>query len=184
VNHYSISYPSLIWRLNLLKFLFHSSTVAEILKVPIRLNNDTCLWTPSSNGTVSTKSIHHLHSSTSYHSLSPLLPCSWKSLWKLNINHRLKLFLWKMIWNIIPSKHRISHSLPSSHLDTTCSLCAGPIDSIFHLFFCCPIARMVWRQSFWPLDITALHIADMTDWLSIILNPIRIGIPAKDSHLF
>jgi len=93
VNHYSISYPSLIWRLNLLNFLFHSSTVAEILKVPIRLNNDTCLWTPSSNGTVSTKSIHHLHSSTSYHSLSPLLPCSWKSLWKLNINHRLKLFL-------------------------------------------------------------------------------------------
>jgi hypothetical protein len=89
-----------------------------------------------------------------------------------------------MIWNIIPSKHRISHSLPSSHLDTTCSLCAGPIDSIFHLFFNCPIARVVWRQSFWPLDITALHIEDMTVWLSIILNPTRIGIPAEDTHLF
>jgi hypothetical protein len=179
-----IYYPSLTWRLNLLNFLFHSSTVTEILKVPIRLNNDTCLWTPSSNGTFSTKSVHHLLSSTSYHSPPPLPPSSWKSLWKLNINHRLKLFLWKMIWNIIPSKHRISHSLPSSHLDTTCSLCAGPIDSIFHLFFNCPIARVVWRQSFWPLDITALHIEDMTVWLSIILNPTRIGIPAEDTHLF
>jgi hypothetical protein len=157
-----ISYPSLTWRLNLLNFLFHSSTVAEILKIPIRLNNDTCLWTPSSNGTFLTKSAHHLLSSTSHHFPSPLPPSSWKSLWKLNINHRLKLFLWKMIWNIIPTKYRISHSLPSSQMDTSCSLCVGPIDSIFHLFFSCPIARVVWHQSFWPIDILALHIANMT----------------------
>jgi hypothetical protein len=66
----------------------------------------------------------------------------------------------------------------------SCSLCSGPIDSILHLFFSCPIARVVWRQSFWHLDILAFNIADMTDWFSIILNPARIGIPLEDFHKF
>jgi hypothetical protein len=43
------------------------------------------------------------------------------------------------------------------------SQCSGLVDSIIHLFFSCPIARMVWRQSFWPMDILALNITDMTE---------------------
>lgn len=43
---------------------------------------------------------------------------------------------------------------------------------------------MVWHQSFWSLNIFALHIADMTEWLSIIFNPAKIDIPLEDSHLF
>lgn len=143
-----ISYLFMTWRLDLLNFLFSSTTVAEILKINIRSNFDSCLWTPSSTGNFSTKFAHHLLSSTSHHPPSPLPPSSWKSLWKLNINHCLKLFLWKMIWNIIPTKFRISQSLPSTPMDSFCSLCADPIDSILHLFFSCPIARVVWCQSF------------------------------------
>jgi hypothetical protein len=58
------------------------------------------------------------------------------------------------------------------------------LDSILHLFFSCPIARVVWRQSFWPLDILALNVSNMADWFSIILNLERIGIPHADFHLF
>jgi exonuclease III len=178
-------YPSsMTWRLDLLHFLFSSASVAEILKISIRSTFDYCLWTPSTTGIFTTKFAHHLLSSSTYHLPSPLPPSSWKSLWKLKINHRLKLFLWKMIWNIIPTKFRISQSLLSSPMDISCSLCSGPIDSVLHLFFSCPIARVVWRQSFWPLDILAFNIADMTDWFSIILNPARIGIPLEDFHKF
>lgn len=58
------------------------------------------------------------------------------------------------------------------------------MDSLYHLFFICPDARIVWRQSFCSLDTTALPIADMTDWFQIILNPRTIGILASDIHLF
>jgi hypothetical protein len=34
------------------------------------------------------------------------------------------------------------------------------------------------------LDILAFNIAEMTDWLSIILNPARIGIPLEDFNKF
>jgi hypothetical protein len=34
------------------------------------------------------------------------------------------------------------------------------------------------------LDISALHIASMVDWLDIILHPELIVIPPVDFHLF
>jgi hypothetical protein len=89
-----------------------------------------------------------------------------------------------MVWNIIPTKERISFSIPNSLCDTSCSLCSYPVDSLYHLFFICPIARIVWRHSFWSLDITALPVAGMTDWIQIILNPSTIGILASDILLF
>jgi hypothetical protein len=69
-------------------------------------------------------------------------------------------------------------------MDTSCSLCSFPTDSLVHLFFSCPIARVVWRNSYWPMDTLALHISSITDWLDIILNPEKIGIPFTRSHLF
>lgn len=51
------------------------------------------LWTPSTSGKFSTKSAHHLIQSLK-HSIppSPLSSHSWKALWKLNLNDRLKTF--------------------------------------------------------------------------------------------
>jgi hypothetical protein len=75
-----------------------------------------------------------------------------------------------MVWNIFPTKEHISFSKPNSLCDTSCSLCSYPVDSLYHIFFICPIARIVWRHSFWSLDITALPVADMTDWIQIFLT--------------
>jgi hypothetical protein len=116
--------------------------------------------------------------------ISPLPPATWKALWKLKLNYRLRLLLWKMVWNILPTKSRISFSIPSSPTDISYSFCSFPTDSLLHLFFSCPIARVVWKNSFWPLDSLALRIDTLFDWLSIILHPETIGIPISDSHLF
>jgi hypothetical protein len=62
--------------------------------------SDSVIWTPSTSGVFSTKSAHHHLSSFKPASPSPLSKVCWKALWKLNLNHRLKLFLWKMVWNI------------------------------------------------------------------------------------
>jgi hypothetical protein len=34
------------------------------------------------------------------------------------------------------------------------------------------------------MDIPALNVANMTDWIQIILNPSSIGIPSSNTHLF
>jgi hypothetical protein len=158
--------------------------VVEILKNCLRLSNDSILWTPTSSGKFSTKSMHHHITSSRQVHVSPLPAFTWKCLWKLKIHHRLRLFLWKSIWNILPTKTRISASILNSTMDTSCSLCSFPTDSLFHLFFSCPIARVVWRNSFWPLDILALRISSMVLWLDIILYLEKVGIPLSDTHLF
>jgi hypothetical protein len=119
-------------------FLFHPSTVIEILKIVLFPLHDLVLWTHSTNDAFSTKSTHHLITSSIPVTPSPLSKSHWKALWKLNLNHRLKLFLWKMVWNIIPTKFRISQTIDSSPQDTSCSLCSFPIDSIHHRFFLLP----------------------------------------------
>jgi hypothetical protein len=67
---------------------------------------------------------------------------------------------------------------------SNCSLCSFPSDSLGHLFFSCSIARVVWRNSFWPLDILAFRISSMVVWLDIILHSEKVGIPLSDTHLF
>jgi hypothetical protein len=32
-----------------------------------------------------------------------------------------------------------------------------------HIFFTCPIARVIWFQSLWPLDTIAFNVTNMTD---------------------
>jgi hypothetical protein len=91
-------YPdSLTWNLALLQFLFDSSSVAEILRIKIRTLSDVLLWTTSSSGCFTTKSAHHLYTAQRPLQPSPVLASSWKGLWKLKLNYRLKLFLWKIV---------------------------------------------------------------------------------------
>jgi hypothetical protein len=151
------------WKQNVLHFLFDPITTSKILKITIRPHSDSLLWTPSTTSVFSTKSAHHLISFFSPSTPSPLPKACWKALWKLKLNHRLKLFLWKMVWNIIPTKFRISQYIPSSLSNTSCSICSHPTDSLSHLFFTCPIACVIWRQSFWPLDTIALNVTNMID---------------------
>jgi hypothetical protein len=175
---------TLTWNVSLLYFLFDSFTVPEVLKIPIRTISDALLWIALASGIFTTKTAHHLYTSFRPPPVSPVTSISWKGLWKLKLNHRLKLFLWKMVWNIVPTKDRISQSITTSQLDSSCSLCSNTTDSLFHLFFSCPIAQAIWRNSFWPLDITALRISAISDWLNITLHPGTIGISSEDSHLF
>lgn len=180
-----LSFTTGTWNLPLLEFLFDQASISEILKIKIRSANEALLWTPSSTGVFSTKSAHRFFTSQRTPITSPLQQSSWKLLWKLKLNHQLCLFLWKMVWNILPTKERISSAICSQSIsDSTCSLCSFSIDSLVCLFLSCSIARVVLRNSFWPLDILALRISSMADWLHIILYPHTIGILASDSHFF
>lgn len=81
------------WKQNLLHFLFDPITISKILKIPILSHSNSLLWTPSTTRVFSTKSTHHVISSLSPPAPSSLPKSCWKALWKLKLNHRLKLFL-------------------------------------------------------------------------------------------
>ncbi|XP_059450878.1 uncharacterized protein LOC132181647 [Corylus avellana] len=191
------SYPDLIvsdlitpngcWNLPLLVSLFTSPCVKEILKIPISPNISTSfLWTPSSNGNFSTCSAFRLISNSRNSTvISPLESSSWKALWKLKLNARLILFLWKIAWDILPSKVRLKAIFNIPNSESLCPLCSSEEDSLSHLFFRCIFARVAWRSSFWPLDSLAWSSLSLPDWIKGIIYPFSsFGIPKADSHLF
>lgn len=63
---------------------------------------------------------------------SPLDSKSWNLLWKLNLNARLKLFLWKIAWDIIPTKAKLNSIFHISAANSLCPLCKSKEDSLPH----------------------------------------------------
>jgi hypothetical protein len=168
-----------------MQYLAH--IIKEIQKIPISSKTSSeFIWTPSSNGLFSTSSAYRLISNPRVASSSaPLEPHIWKLLWKLKLNARLKLFLWKIAWDIIPSKARISLILHITPSNSFCPLCEAEVDSLHHLFFRGIFARVAWRHSFWPLDSLSWNSLSLQSWIKgIILPHLTFGIPKKEAHLF
>ena len=86
--------PNCTWNLPFLLSLFDTQSFREIQKIIINPSPSSgFLQTPSSNGLFSSSSTYHLISSPRISAnSSPLEP----KFWKLNLNARLKLFLWKI----------------------------------------------------------------------------------------
>jgi hypothetical protein len=179
--------PSSQWNVPLIQSIFDFPSTREILKLKIfpSVASDF-FWAPSQNGTFSSHSAYSLASGNRAPIIHPVFDSSsWKLLWRLNLNARLSLLLWKIAWDILPTKSRLSSLFPISPSDMNCPLCHTENDSLSHLFFRCIFSRVVWRNSFWPLDSLAWSNLNIADWIKGILNPsIFFGIPKKDTHLF
>jgi hypothetical protein len=171
----------------LLNSLFNSTSVREILKTSFSsLSQEKHIWTLSTNGSFSSKSAHKLICSQRVSTASsPLSLSHWKLLWKLNLNDRLKLFLWKIAWDIVPSRIRLNQVFPINLASLVCPICKVAEDSLHHLFFSCFFARISCRSSPWPLDSLKWTSPSLSDWIKGILSPHNFfGIPLADSHHF
>ncbi|XP_062145976.1 uncharacterized protein LOC133853973 [Alnus glutinosa] len=144
------------------------------------------LWTSSCSGRFST-SMAYLSILNNDFTGSHLCPLStfWRDIWKLQLTDRLRIFIWKIAWNILPTTQRLQSIIPTYHPDASCPLCKSGQDSIRHLFFHCHYARVVWRLSPWPLDSTSLDSPDLLNWVRVILYPdVLLKIPFLEKHRF
>ncbi|GLT68009.1 hypothetical protein SLA2020_402740 [Shorea laevis] len=164
--------------------LFEEDSAKAIMELKISTNSRTSyIWTPSISGNFTTNSAYLAIIHNSLPDISCHQSSVWKELWKLKLNDRLKLFLWKIAWNILPTGDRLQFFQPVSPLKL-CPLCKAAEDSLHHLFFRCDIARVIWRNSPWPLDSTVLNFPSMMDWIKFIISPSSLGINRKDHHHF
>jgi hypothetical protein len=139
------------WNSTLISSLFDVNSAREIHKIAIshipRLDYP---WTHSPSGKFSFSSAYRFISSQRVSSFStPLDPNQWKLLWKLKLNARLKLLLWKIAWDLLPSKTRLNTIFPIPVADSLCPLFSMEEDSLHHLFLRCSFARIAWTSSFW-----------------------------------
>jgi hypothetical protein len=130
------------WNHQALDSCFDSISVQEIAKIHISSNTETTFfWTFSTSGRFTASSAYLALQNIS---VSPMMPGTsanfWKSIWKLNLNDRLRLFIWKIAGNLFPTMEQLNAIFFSPDIDVVCPLCKDGEDSIQHLFFKCRFA--------------------------------------------
>uniref|UniRef100_A0A2N9HLN9 Ribonucleotide reductase large subunit domain-containing protein n=1 Tax=Fagus sylvatica TaxID=28930 RepID=A0A2N9HLN9_FAGSY len=120
---------------------FDEESVATILNIPRRnwVQQDTWCWSLTTNSQMTVKSAYKelcLHASQL--GSAPLM----EKIWKLSIHERLKMHLWRIASNLLPSKAGISTFTPT--LDTICYLYENSPETITHLLWECSLARALW----------------------------------------
>ncbi|XP_027150159.1 uncharacterized protein LOC113750373 [Coffea eugenioides] len=135
---------------------FNGRDAEKILSIPISLagKEDSNFWIHSPTGqyTVNTgykvlmkeKEIRERNgydgAGTSRHSSSKQM---WTCLWKLNIKHKLKTFMWKCINNALPVNEVIFSRTQKG--DPICKVCGEGVETVDHALLNCRQAKQVWQ---------------------------------------
>ncbi|KAB1207370.1 hypothetical protein CJ030_MR7G017447 [Morella rubra] len=161
------------WKENVIRDLFDDSSSEAILSIPLppaRLV-DTPLWIHSPSGSYPVKDAYLYCQKQKHHGTGDLTAAEWRKIWKLKVEHRLKLLLWKLAAEALPLHGRIhqeifDHELPLA----SCPLCYLSVETREHLFLGCSLSRILWRQGPWPFLAEQFLSQPFHFWLKTILN--------------
>ncbi|XP_048613591.1 uncharacterized protein LOC125587367 [Brassica napus] len=144
------------WNLLLLNQLFYPQDVELILKMKITQDSkDFKVWKFNVSGAYTTKSGYWLAANLaksevrSQAALLPSLNPLKKIIWDLCIPPKLRIFLWKILSAALP----VANGLMSRGIlvDDRCQFCGHVGESEVHLFFTCPLARLIWAVAEIPV---------------------------------
>lgn len=128
------------WNQELLFQLFSPINVNRILATPIRwtLGIDEIWWPHTSNGLLSVKLVYHalkkqiLDQSNVASTSTEVSPILWKVIWNIKMPQKIKIFLWKLINNILPVQENLfKKKIARSNV---CPVCKREIESVEHIF--------------------------------------------------
>lgn len=151
------------WNAELIQSIFTTSDAAAILTTPISKAGlqDRLVWHHSRKGNFTVASAYSwlLNSSP----LSQHAPESsnsraanksmWKRLWGMNIKGKIKHFLWRAWHRILPTNDQLLRK--GSQIDALCKTCGEADETLEHMLFHCPKARIIWQLS--PVNWSGLH---------------------------
>lgn len=151
------------WDVNKLNNHFCSEDVAAMVKtrIPQRYTTDRVAWTHSKNGKYTVKSgyfqwcEHHVNVNEVQQSKG------WSVIWKLEVPHKTKVFLWRFCRNTLPVRYLLRGR--GIQVPVTCTMCTGEIEHLRHLFFECQFARNCWY--YMGVDVDSWDIEDSSEWL-------------------
>lgn len=142
---------------------FQSCDANAILATPIPKNQrlDRLAWMHSANGQYSVKTgyqyWHNQFSTCKRLSQSE----GWSKLWKANVPHKTKLFLWRFCRNNLPVRYSLRRR--GVCIPITCPMCNTDVEHVVHVFFDCEFANTCWEHAGLKFDMNTVESA--ADWL-------------------
>lgn len=69
----------------------------------------------------------------------------WYDIWKLNVLSKVKVFLWRLSYNRLPTKDNfLRRGMDISNL---CVFCQASSEDCLHVFWTCPFVKYMWHCS-------------------------------------
>ena len=109
---------------------------AAVNRIHLVERSDRVFWGLNQNGKFTTKSVYNMLE-------EPLSGCHYRWIWKAKIPLKIKIFLWQMSQNAILTRQVMRKKKWPGN--PCCSFCKQ-FETVQHLFFNCPVARIVWRS--------------------------------------
>ncbi|KAB1223742.1 hypothetical protein CJ030_MR2G016673 [Morella rubra] len=133
---------------------------------------DGVLWLSEASGIFSVKSAYRFLLQDSISS-SLFIEGDWVALWKIKIQDRFKLLLWRAM-DAFPFKGKICALLNSLDSEASiCPLCGVEVETGLHIFFRCFVARVLWGEAVWPLDAYHLQGDNIQSIIRMLSQPRR-----------
>ncbi|CDP14470.1 unnamed protein product [Coffea canephora] len=149
------------WKRNTIFQHFNQSDAEKILNIPLSLmgREDNYYWQHNPGGiyTVSSGYKCIMKERTNVKQIAPeeagpsitgedqQSRQMWTTLWKLNIKHKVKIFIWKCITGALPVRAAIFRKTRMG--DPVCRLCGEDQETVEHLMLNCQHSQQVWKAA-------------------------------------
>ncbi|KAL0017429.1 hypothetical protein SO802_004498 [Lithocarpus litseifolius] len=132
-------------------FLPHEAEAIKAIPISTNLPEDKQIWAWSTNGVFSVKNAYWVASqmslveSTGSSSEGSQERSFWKSIWQINVPHKIKHFAWRACRDILPLKTNL---VKRNVLQVdTCDECNVEAEDSIHFFWKCTSAKEMWSSS-------------------------------------
>lgn len=125
---------------------------------------DKLIWRGNSKGTFTVSSCFKVN-----FGFKNELSKSWKKLWNLNINKRLKVFLWRVANNILPAREVLRKRF--GDMDSTCCVCGEQEKTLIHILKECQATRLLAFGSKWGLRVDKWNVENLEGLVGNYLDP-------------
>ena len=158
--------------------LFTPLDAKLILSIPLsaRLPPDRLIWFHTPMGVFTTRSAYKmLANSTMVNNASNSNPNPhkqfWRSLWKLQVPNKVKVFAWRACNRALP----IMNNLARWHIVDVnlCPICKAMAEDPLHMVLDCLEVEQVWREHGWFSQAISSPLIDFMDLLSRFLQVIE-----------
>ena len=180
INVSELIYPTTkSWISDWVKELFAPTDARAILNmsIPMSQKEDKLVWLSDSKGRFSVKSIHNV--AFAHPDCVGQPQACWSKLWKAKFPERLKMLIWRISINAMPTKANLQVRL--NHVDASCLLCNAEQEDSEHIFFRCPFARALWSAACWGLQVDNVTLTSTKDIVSFIMEPPASLIPTHEA---
>lgn len=166
------------WNVDLVKSRFLEVDATTILAVPIpqSAGSDRVGWTHSVDGHYDVKSRYKLWYKNNISSNTVFQSEGWNKIWRLNIPHKIRVFLWRLCWNNVPVRNRLRHK--GVDVSILCPMCDNDVEHLLHVFFDCQFAAQCWSYAGLSYDMSLVESA--SEWL---MQKIDEGVPNETSKI-